>query len=571
MIAEVRGTFVPVLAKRLRTLANTQVTGVVLRTITTVVARARVKGRGTDSCRRITDIIRTFIVIVTGHRLSERTNASQASFGSVTSDAIAAGCTIDKGIDHTAIYFITIMRGAFFIITTLQRLTGAGTEVTTIIPGTRISITTGKTTLLCLIGTGSRFRIAVIDRAIIAVVTIGGGARLTRSRFTDLLSITEIPIIATHAIHECRNITPSQRVTGVLGADVPIVTIHDIELALTANALTVLGTSRAIITGPIEEEILTNARRSVAAVLGALFSIFTIRVAITAHATRNHERATRSCLRVTTIGGTRISVITIHGLGHTPVELPISIIAITKVCGAGVAIITITSLATAYTQTTGIVLGAGIAVIATCGVVGDHTFSGLCIALIIGALVVIVTATRNALTGTGFDIALIVVRTKIPVIALIVVRIVHAGPGLRIAPIGRTFVAVITRSPHATTSAIFAEIGFRTEIAIITSQRVREETAGARLWITKVVGTLIAVVAKNRCTLTFAFEAESIRYAELPVITFVVVVGVDTLSFHTGFACTGVRVIADILRNLGADSAWRILPRTPTRVCAGIV
>ena len=40
MIAEVRGTFVPVLAKRLRTLANTQVTGVVLRTITTVVARA---------------------------------------------------------------------------------------------------------------------------------------------------------------------------------------------------------------------------------------------------------------------------------------------------------------------------------------------------------------------------------------------------------------------------------------------------------------------------------------------------------------------------------------------------
>jgi len=281
-----------------------------------------------------------------------------------------------------------------------------------------------------------------------------------------------------------------------------------------------------------------------------LIAIFTIRRLITAHTPGDDQGATGTRRWVTTIGCARITIIAINSLGHTPIEFPVSVFTVAKIHGARVTVITISGLSAAYTKAAYVVFRTRVTVIATARVMTRHTFPCGRVTAVIGALVAIVATQPNTFASAGLQNTLIVMRAEVSVIAEVVVHIMHAGAGLTVTPIGRANITVITRSRRAATSTVLAEVGFGAEVAVVTWQRVREESAGPCIRITKVVGAVVFVIADHGHAQAFTFGAERIGYAKLTVVAHVVVIRINALALYTGLARAGVCVVANVIGNL---------------------
>jgi len=225
---------------------------------------------------------------------------------------------------------------------------------------------------------------------------------------TGLLTIAEVAIIATHAIGQCRNITSCHRVACVLGTGVLVIAIYKLGHTIAAYTGTILCTSRSVVARPIEEEVLTNPGSTIAAVFGALVTIFTIRRALTTHASGDNHGATGSRRGVTTIGCTRITVVAIHGVSHTPIELPVSVFTIAKIYGARVTVITISGLTAAYTKAANVTFRTWVAVIATTRVMTRHTFPCGRVTAVVSTFVTVVATQRNTFASASLHNTLIV-------------------------------------------------------------------------------------------------------------------------------------------------------------------
>jgi len=179
MVTEVCGTFVAVLAKHLGALAATEITYVVLTTVLTVVACARIKDVLANTGQRVAAVVGTIVSVITTYGLARSTYAYLAGLGTVTTHAFTTGTSIHMWGDHAAGVCVTSVIGTFLFVTTFEGLTRASTEIASVVARTRITIGARKATLGCLIRASARRRVTVILSTFISVIAIRGITRLT--------------------------------------------------------------------------------------------------------------------------------------------------------------------------------------------------------------------------------------------------------------------------------------------------------------------------------------------------------------------------------------------------------
>ena len=119
MVTEVCGTFVAILAELLSSLAATEITYVVLATILTVVAWARIKDVLANTGQRVAAVVGTLVTVITTYRLARSTYTCLARLGSVTTHAVAAGAPVDVRGNHAASVYITSVVRTFLFVATL--------------------------------------------------------------------------------------------------------------------------------------------------------------------------------------------------------------------------------------------------------------------------------------------------------------------------------------------------------------------------------------------------------------------------------------------------------------------